>query len=201
MQPAERAADVLAVHDRDAAHHRADRGALDKRDHRRTEEESPVPDPAHALAAEAELERDAAEDEAKEQQQHREVERAEEHCIDVGKRREQPGADHHQPSLVAVPERGDGVHHPHPVRLVPGRAEQYADAEIEAVQDDVDQDRAREHASPEQREIGWFHVRHPSLRAVAPVAVSASSANASGRLPVAPGMAFASAVGPSCSSL
>ena len=53
VQPGERVVSVLAIHDRYAAHHRADRSALDERDHGRAEEESPVPDDAHALAAEA----------------------------------------------------------------------------------------------------------------------------------------------------
>ena len=95
MQPAERTAGVLAICNRDAAHHGADRSTLHKRDNGRTEEESTVPDGAHALAAKTELERDAAEDQAEEQQQDWKIERTEEHCVDVGKRREQPGADHH----------------------------------------------------------------------------------------------------------
>ena len=107
VQPVERTAGVLAVDDGDAADHRADRRALHEARPPRAQEEAPVPHPAHALAPVAELERDAAEDQSEQHQQHREVERTEEHRIDIGKGREQPGADHHQPGLVAVPERRD----------------------------------------------------------------------------------------------
>src|SRR5262249_61708031 len=68
VQPAERTAGILAVGDRNAAYHCADGGALNERDHRRAEEEPPIPDGAHALAAEAELERDATEDQSEQQQ-------------------------------------------------------------------------------------------------------------------------------------
>ena len=64
MQPDEGAAGVLHVLDRNAAHHRADRRALDEGDQHGAVEKSGVPEPAHAGAAIAELERDAAEDQA-----------------------------------------------------------------------------------------------------------------------------------------
>ncbi len=67
-------------------------------------------------------------------------------------------------------------------------AEEDADAEVEAVEHHVDQDRERDHRGPEQRQLA--RLRAGSwLRCRTPVALAASSAKASGRLPVAPGIA------------
>ena len=68
MQPTERVAGVLAVRDRNASHHRANGRALSKRDHDRAQTEAPIPKPSHATGAIAEFERDAAEDQAEQQQ-------------------------------------------------------------------------------------------------------------------------------------
>jgi len=77
--------------------------------------------------------------------------------------------------------------------LVRGRAEQDADPEIEAVEDHVDKYGAGDDRRPEQCKVARLHGGYPPFLAV--------SAKAIGRLPVAPGMARASAVGPSRSSL
>jgi hypothetical protein len=61
VQPAKRAAGVLAVGDRNTPDHGADRGPLCERDHDRAKEEPPVPDWAHPLAAVTELKGDGLE--------------------------------------------------------------------------------------------------------------------------------------------
>jgi hypothetical protein len=124
----------------------APRGALCDR----AKKEPPVPDRAHPFAAVPELKGDAAEDQAKKHQQHRKIKGAEEHRVGIRERRKQPGADHHQPGLVAIPERRDGAHHPGPFRLVPGCPKQDPNADIEAIQDHVEQDGVAQNAGPKQ---------------------------------------------------
>ena len=68
MQPTERVAGVLVVHDRNAPHHRANGRALSKRDNHRAEKETPIPEPSHITGAVAKFEGDAAEDQAEQQQ-------------------------------------------------------------------------------------------------------------------------------------
>src|SRR5262245_38648160 len=201
MQPAERPASVLTIHDRNAAHHRTDGGALDERNHCRAKKESPIPDAAHAVAAEAKLERNATEDQSRQQQEHREIERTEKDCVDVRERCKQRGASHDQPGLVAVPKRSDRVHHPDAVRFVPGRAEQHPNAEIKTIQDNVKQDRARDNGCPKHCQMARLHRAYPLAWRLPPVAESAVSANAIGRLAVAPGIGFSSVIGPSRRSL
>ena len=85
--------------------------------------------------------------------------------------------------------------------LVAGGAEKNADADVEAVEDHVDQDGGCDDRSPEQGERA--RVCHRCLRRSVwlPVALAAVSAKASGRLAVAFGIASAAAAGPSRSSL
>ena len=72
--PVERASGKLSVRDRNSAHHRADRGALDEGDHDRA---AGSRDPTTGgNPSSAKLEGDAAKDQRKQEQQHRNVERA-----------------------------------------------------------------------------------------------------------------------------
>ena len=103
-------------------------------------------------AAIAELEGDAAKDQADKHQQHRQVEGPEEHRIGRREGREEARADHHQPGFVAVPERRDAGHHLPALGFVAGGAEKNADADVEAVEDHVDQDGGGDDRSPEQGE-------------------------------------------------
>ena len=56
----------------------------------------------------------------------------------------------------------DRVQHPDAVCLVPARAEQYPDAEIEVVQDDVDQDRALDGTCPKTTPDGLVQLTRRS---------------------------------------
>ncbi len=167
----------------------------------RAVEESAVPEPAHAGAAIAELERDTTEDQAEQHQQDRQVEGAEKYRVDRREGRKEAGADHHQPGLVAVPERRDAGHHLPALGLIARGAEEDADADIETVEDHVEEDRGGDDPGPEQGERAWLHRRHPFAPGWLPVALAAVSAKASGRLGVAFGIASALPTGPSRSSL
>ena len=134
VHPAERSARVLPVDHWNSPHHRTDGGALHEGDHDGTPEEARVPQREQALAASAKLKRDTPKNQTEEQQQHRNVERAEKHRVDHRERGKQACADDHQPCLVAVPERRDGIEHVLAMLLGLGGTEQDSDAEIEPVQ-------------------------------------------------------------------
>jgi hypothetical protein len=57
----------------------------------------------------------------------------------------------HEPRLVAIPERGDGIHHLVAVVLALRERKQYADAEIEAVDDHVHRHREPDDCGPDDR--------------------------------------------------
>ena len=84
-------------------------------------------------------------------------------------------------------------HHLPALGLVARGAEEDADADIEAVEDHVEQDRGGDDPRPEQGERAWLHRRHPFALGWLPVALAAVSAKASGRLAVAFGIASAAA--------
>jgi hypothetical protein len=119
-------------------HHRSDRRPLHESRRQRAEEEAPVPHRSHSLAAFPELEGDTAEDQPEQHQRDRQIECRQKNCIDHREGGEQAGSDQDQPGLVAVPERGDGVHHREAVLLAARGTEQDADAEVVAVEDDID---------------------------------------------------------------
>ena len=80
-QPFETAADVLALHYRNAADHCPHCRPLDESCDRRADDEPPIPQPACAAAL-AVFEGYAAEDQAEQQQQHGDVKRRQEDRID-----------------------------------------------------------------------------------------------------------------------
>ena len=141
MDPIECMTREMTVDNGDSFHHCTYRRPLDEGDHGRPDGKSPVPQPARVLSALAELEGDAAKDQAEEHQQHRKIERAEKHRIDRRERRKETCPDDHQPCFVAIPERRNGVEHLRSIGLVACESEQHSHTEIEPVQDDVDQDR------------------------------------------------------------
>ena len=145
--PVERASGKLAVHDRYSADHGSDRGALDKGRNERADSEAAIPESA-CSAPSAEFERDAAEYQSQEEQQHRDVKGPQEHCVNGGEGCEQRGAHHDQPGLVAVPEWRNRSDHFIPQRLVFGGAEKDPDAQVKAVQDDVGENRQADHGEP-----------------------------------------------------
>ena len=147
--PVERASGKLAVHDRYSADHGSDRSALDKGRNERADSEAAIPE-SLCSAPSAEFERDAAEYQCQEEQQHRDVKGPQEHCVDGGEGCEQRGAHHDQPSLVAVPKWRDRGDHFIPQRRVFGGAKKDPDAQVKAVQDDIGENRQADHGEPEQ---------------------------------------------------
>ena len=91
------------------------------------------PNGAVARVAPAELEGDAAEHQPQQHRDHQRIGRGQDDRIGEREGGEQAAAAHHQPGLVAVPDRRDGVHRL--VALLAHReaGEQDADAEVEAV--------------------------------------------------------------------
>ncbi len=111
--------------------------------------ESVVPELVAGFRRPAKLEGDAAEDEAEQHDDDRQVERRHDHRIGERKSDEQASAAEHQPRLVAVPERRHRVHH-HVAALFLGRErEENAEPEIEAVEDDVKRHRDADDAGPD----------------------------------------------------
>ena len=101
----------------------------------------------------AELERHAAEDERQKHGDERRIERRQQHRIGQRKGRHQAAATEHQPGLVAVPDRRNGGDHRLLVllRLCEGRED--ADAEVEAVEHHIGEDREGEDAAPHDGKI------------------------------------------------
>src|SRR3546814_1126718 len=88
----------------------------------------------------AELEGDAAEDEAEQHGDERRIERRKDGGVGQREDREKADAAEHQPGLVAVPDGGDGIHRDVAVVPLADQREQHADPAVEAV-------RSEEHTS------------------------------------------------------
>ena len=164
----------MAIYDRNATDHRADRRALNKSGDRRAEKKALVPQSVRTTAV-AELECDAAENQPEQKQQHGDVKSRQKDGVDDRESGEQRRADHHEPSLVAVPEWGDRVHHLCAERHIPGGPEQDPHAQIEAVKDHVQDDGPGDDRGPEQRERGGFHGDQPSAPGVDCIATAGTA--------------------------
>ena len=126
--------------------------------------------------AEAELEGDAAEDQRQQHDQDREIDRRDDDREGQRERGQQPDAAEHQPGLVAVPDRRDGVHHQVARRGVRREAVEHADAEIEAVEQHVEEDAEPEDHRPDRHEIENDSFIAPSLPTRQPAAPAARAA-------------------------
>ena len=119
----------------------------------------PAP-PARVVPLAPVLERDAADDQRDEDQQQRQVEGAEHGRVPGGERGERGPARGEQPDLVAVPDGADRVDHDPAVGVVAAAEErqQDADAEVEALEDEV----ARpQHGDGDEPQIRQVHVEPP----------------------------------------
>src|SRR6266566_3545892 len=90
-----------------------------------------------AYAEPAELECDAAKDQRQQHDDDRQIERRQNDRIRQRESDHQSGAAEHEPGLIAVPERRDGIHHLVALVLAFGERKQDADAEVESVEDHV----------------------------------------------------------------
>ncbi len=145
----------------DALNEPAQDQALAEGRQRRAGREGEVPVPLAGRRDPAELECDAAEHQRQQHHDHRKVERRHDHRIGAAESDPQPAAAEHQPGLVAVPERRDRVHHLVALALAAGIGKEDADAEIEAVEDDIERDRGPDQRRPRSREgtIPWRLLR------------------------------------------
>src|SRR5262249_39055466 len=100
---------IIAARDGKTADHGTHRGTLYEGSDNRPDKESPVPKAPGAPVAE--LEGDAAENQAEQHKQRRDVERWQEYGISLRESSEERRRDHDQPSLIAVPERRDRRNH------------------------------------------------------------------------------------------
>ena len=122
---------------------------------REREGEVPVPAPPARIALAAELDRDGAADQRREQQHEGQVEGAERGGVGDGEGGEQRAAEGHEPDLVAVPQRADGVHHDAALLVAADEQVQHADAEVEAVEDGV---AGEQHAQKEEPQDVQVHL-------------------------------------------
>ena len=100
-----------------------------------------------------ELEGDAAKDQTEQHGDDRRIEGRHDDRVGERKGSEQASPAEDQPSLVAVPDRGDGVHGG--VALLPrleGR-EQDAETQVEPVHDDVREDREGDDEGPDDGQV------------------------------------------------
>ena len=99
----------------------------------------------------AELEGDAAKHQCQKHENDWQIE-----CRENGRVRQWEGDHHagaaeHEPRLVAVPERSDGIHHLVALVVGLGERKQYADSEIEAVEDHIHRNSEPDDGGPDDR--------------------------------------------------
>ena len=153
-QPVERPAREGPVPDRDPLDEAADDQALGDGRHQRATSEGRRPEPlAAAPPVQSELERHPAQDQGEQHDHHGDVERRHDHGVSGRKGGQQPAAAHHQPGLVAVPDRRDSVHHQVAVGRVAREGEQDPDAEVEAVQQHIEQHRDGQDTRHDQGQV------------------------------------------------
>ena len=117
--------------------------------------EGPVPPQPLARGArpEAHLEGHAPEDQGQQHDGQGDVEGGEQDGVGQREHREQPAAAQHQPGLVAVPDRGDGVDHQVALLRAMDGWEQDADPQVEPVQRHIGEDGDRDQQRPDQRQV------------------------------------------------
>ena len=111
-----------------------------------------VPEALVLDVAKAEFEGDAAEYQCQQHEQHGEVQRRDDDRESQREGGEQGEAAKHQPGLVAVPDRRDGIHDQVARLEVRLEAIEDADAEIEAVEQDVEEDAGGDDRRPDRNE-------------------------------------------------
>src|SRR5436190_24365859 len=124
---------VLYLH---ALDERTEDDALRERRERRARDEGEIPR-CLALRDQPKLKRNAAEYQRQQHHDHRQIKGWHDDRIGNRERDQETGAAEHEPGLVAVPEWCDRAHHLVALAFALGERKQNADAEIEAVEDDI----------------------------------------------------------------
>ncbi|MNZ60443.1 hypothetical protein D3C78_785130 [compost metagenome] len=109
--------------------------------------------PLFFLGLEAEFKGHAAEDQPEQHQGERDGQRIEDHRVGQREGAKQRRTAQYQPGFVAVPHRGDGVHHHITVTAVLNPGEQDADTQIKAVHYHVHHGAEHDDHKPNQRKI------------------------------------------------
>ena len=147
----------------DVAHRHADEQARD--DAAGAEAHVPhLPPPAHRLFA-AKLDGHGAEDERHQQQHERQVKAGENRGIDIREGGEERAAARHEPDLVAVPDRADGVEEDAPLLVLAGEQVERADPQVEAVEHGVAGEEHAQQHEPDGGEVGRAGVHGWGVRA------------------------------------
>ena len=107
----------------------------------------------------AEFERQPAEDQRQQHQQDREIDRGNDDGEGDREGGQQADAAENEPGLVAVPDRRDRVHHQFARTAVGREIVEHADAEIEAVERDIEEDADGEDGGPDRNEVERGHQR------------------------------------------
>src|ERR1051325_8018273 len=115
--------------------------------------ESTVPHRHMLRIAEAEFERDAAKHECQQHHQDREIDSRDDDRKGKRKGREKSHAAQNEPGLVAVPYGCDGIHHQVSPAAFVDEAVENADAQIEAVQRDIEEDAGSDDQRPDGNKI------------------------------------------------
>ena len=93
---------------------------------------------------------------ATQDQQQRQVEAGEQGGVPLGEGGEHRAAGGDQPDLVAVPDRADGVDQDAALAVVAAEhGQQHADAEVEALQDEVADEQHGDEQEPDGRAVPW----------------------------------------------
>ena len=151
------AAGIGAVDHGNALHQRAKGHALGKGCNQRAAAEGPVPEELAAFGAPAELKGHAAQDKGQQHGDERGIEGGQHHGIGQREHGQQTAAAEHQPGFIAIPDGGDGIHHHVAVMAFLGKRKEDADAEIEAVEDHIGENREGDEAGPDEWKIDCHH--------------------------------------------
>ena len=151
--------------------------------------ESGVPEPSPEWTPDLapELDRDGSEDQREEQEHEGRVEAREDRGVGLGKGGEHRAAERHQPHLVAVPQRTDGVEGDAAFPVAAGDEEvHHAHAQVEAVENGVARQQQAEQSEPDDGECLRFqdHSSCPSL-GVSSLPASVRESRCRGRRPAA----------------
>ncbi|MCY1436551.1 hypothetical protein D9M71_526800 [compost metagenome] len=153
-EPVQGTAGIGAVHHRDAFDEGPQGHALEEGGGDGTADEGLVPQVALGRPGlEAELEGHAAEDQAQEHQDKRQVERGKHHRVGQREGAEQARAAEDQPGFVAVPHRRDGVHHHVALAVILDEGEEDADSEVETVHHHIHHHAEDDDHGPDQRKV------------------------------------------------
>ena len=149
----ERAADEVAAFDVEALDEGAEHHALGESRQAGACGKTVIPERAMLGVAIAEFERQPAKDQGQQHQQDREIDRRNDDGEGDREGGEQADAAENEPGLVAVPDRRDRVHH-QIARIAVGReVVEHADAEIETVERDIEEDADGEDGGPDRHQV------------------------------------------------